>query len=47
MTQDFLGVEGAGDYMAKLDAKIQRIKEIYRKVKQGLMWNYPKYYIMT
>ncbi len=35
MTQDFLGVEidvrGAGDYVPKVDAKIRRIKETYRK----------------
>lgn len=42
MTQDFPGVEidvgGAADFMAKVDAKIGRIKETYKKVKHGLPW---------
>ena len=46
MTQDFPGVEidvgGAGDYVAKVDAKIRRIKETYRKVKAGLPWELPE-----
>jgi hypothetical protein len=46
MTQDFPGVEidigGAGDYVAKVDAKIRRIKETYRSVKSGLMWDLPR-----
>ncbi len=46
MTQDFLGVEidigGAGDYVAKVDAKIRRIKETYRTVKCGLSWTLPQ-----
>jgi hypothetical protein len=46
MTQDFPGVEidigGSGDYVAKVDAKIRRIKETYRKVKHGLPWKLPK-----
>ena len=45
MTQDFPGVEidvgGKGDYMAKADAKIHRIKDTYRKVKLGLPWKLP------
>jgi hypothetical protein len=45
MTQDFPGVEvdigGAGDYVAKVDAKIRRVKETYRKVKAGLAWELP------
>ncbi len=45
MTQDFPGVEvnigGAGDYVAKVDAKIRRVKETYRKVKAGLPWELP------
>jgi hypothetical protein len=43
--QDFPGVEldigGAGDYVSKVDAKIHRIKETYRKVKAGLPWELP------
>ena len=46
MTQDFPGVEidvgGKGDFMAKVDAKIRRIKETYRKVKHGLPWSLPQ-----
>jgi uncharacterized 2Fe-2S/4Fe-4S cluster protein (DUF4445 family) len=46
MAQDFPGVEidvgGSGDYMAKVDVKIRRIKETYRKVKHGLPWKLPK-----
>jgi hypothetical protein len=46
MTQDFPGVEidvgGAGDYVLKVDAKIRRIKETYRKVKSGLPWELPQ-----
>jgi hypothetical protein len=46
MTQDFPGVEidvgGAGDYVPKVDAKIRRIKETYRKVKSGLVWELPR-----
>lgn len=42
MTQDFLGVKvdvgGKGDFLSKVDAKIRRIKETYRKVKHGLPW---------
>jgi hypothetical protein len=49
MTQDFPGVEldvgGAGDYVAKVDAKIRRIKETYRKVKHGLPWKWPKRFV--
>jgi hypothetical protein len=30
------------DYVAKVDAKIRRIKETYRKVKHGLPWKLPK-----
>ncbi len=46
MTQDFPGVEidigGAGDYVAKVDAKIRHIKETYMSVKSGLMWDLPR-----
>jgi len=46
MTQDFPGVEidvgGRGDFVAKVDAKIRRVKETYRKVKQGLPWSLPQ-----
>jgi hypothetical protein len=45
MTQDFLGVEvdgGAGDYVAKVDARIRRIKETHRTVKNGLIWSLPR-----
>ncbi len=31
----------AGDYVSKVDAKIQRIKELYRSVKAGLKWKLP------
>jgi hypothetical protein len=45
MTQDFLRVTvdigGAGDYVSKVDAKIRRIKDTYRKVKLGLPWDLP------
>jgi hypothetical protein len=45
MTQDFPGVEvdigGASDCVAKVDAKICRVKETYRKVKAGLAWELP------
>jgi hypothetical protein len=46
MTQDFpevaIHVAGAGDYLAKADAKKSRIKEMYRNVKLGLPWKLPK-----
>ncbi len=46
MTQDFPGVEidigGAGDYVAKVDAKIRWIKETYRTIKCGLSWTLPQ-----
>jgi len=46
MTQDFPGVEidvgGRGYFVAKVDAKIRRVKETYRKVKQGLPWSLPQ-----
>jgi hypothetical protein len=46
MTQDFPGVEmdvgGAGDYVAKVDVRIRRIKETYRTVKNGLAWSLPR-----
>jgi len=32
---------GAGDHVAKVDAKIRRIKELYRSVKNGLPWKLP------
>jgi hypothetical protein len=43
MTLNFPGVTidigGAGDYISKVDAKIRRIKDTYRKVKLGLSWD--------
>ncbi len=33
---------GAGDYVTKLDAKIRRIKDTYRTVKNGLVWQLPR-----
>ena len=33
---------GAGDNVPKVDAKIRRIKELYRSVKNGLPWELPK-----
>ena len=45
MTQEFPGTEndvgGANDHVAKVDAKIRRIKEMARKVKAGLPWELP------
>jgi hypothetical protein len=32
---------GASDYVPKVDAKIKRIKELYRAVKNGLPWQLP------
>jgi hypothetical protein len=32
---------GAGDYVLKVDAKIRRIKEVYRGVKEDLPWKLP------
>jgi hypothetical protein len=44
MTQDFPGVEidigGAGDYVAKVDAHIRRVKETYCMIKNGLVWSF-------
>ncbi len=46
ITQDFPGIEidigGAGDYVAKVDAHIRRVKEMYRTVKAGLPWMLPR-----
>jgi hypothetical protein len=46
ITQDFPGVKidvgGAGDYVAKVDSRIRRIKETYRSVKSGLAWSLPR-----
>jgi hypothetical protein len=46
MTREFPGVEidvgGRGDYVAKVDVKIRRIKETFRKVLAGLPWNIPE-----
>jgi hypothetical protein len=46
MMQDFPGVNidirGAGDYIAKVDAKIHRFKETYRSITSGLMWDLPR-----
>jgi hypothetical protein len=36
-----IDVGGTGDYVAKVDAKIRRIKEIYRSAKPGLKWKLP------
>jgi hypothetical protein len=51
MTQDFPGVTidvgGAGDYVSKVDAKIRRIKDMYRKVKLGLPWDYRRCWLKT
>jgi hypothetical protein len=45
MTTDFPGVEidpgGKGDYIPQIKAKIQRVKETYRKVQRGLPWTLP------
>jgi hypothetical protein len=45
LTSQFPGividVGGAGDYVSKVDAKIRRIKELYRSVKAGLPWKLP------
>ena len=45
MTQEFTGTEidvsGANDHVAKVDAKIRKIKETARKVKAGLPWEPP------
>jgi hypothetical protein len=45
MTNMFPGViidiSGAGDHVWKVDAKIRRIKELYRSVKSGLTWQLP------
>jgi hypothetical protein len=35
-------IGGAGDYVAKVDARIRRVKEIYRTVKAGLPWMLPR-----
>jgi hypothetical protein len=46
MTKDFPGVAmdvgGESDYVAKVDAKMCRIKETYRNIKLGLPWKLPK-----
>jgi hypothetical protein len=46
MTQDFLEVEidvgEAGNYVAKVDARIRRIKETYHTIKNGLAWSLPR-----
>jgi len=45
MQRDFPGVEvdmgGARDYVPKVDAKIRRLKEVYRAVKSVLQWQLP------
>jgi len=45
MQRDFPGVEvdvgGAKDYVSKVDAKIRRLKEVYRAIKSGLQWQLP------
>ena len=46
LTTAFPGVTidlgGAGDHLAKVDAKIRRIKELYRSVKNTLPWKLPQ-----
>jgi hypothetical protein len=34
-------VGGTKDYVAKVDAKIRRVKEAYRAIKSGLPWKLP------
>lgn len=36
-----IDIGGAGDYISKVDAKIWRIKELYRSIKAGLEWKLP------
>jgi hypothetical protein len=36
-----IDIGGAGDFDAKLHAKIRRIKEFYCSVKSGLLWKLP------
>jgi len=36
-----IDVGGAGDHLAKVDAKIRRVKELYRSVKHSLPWKLP------
>ncbi len=36
-----IDVGGARDFIAKVDAKIRRVKELYRSVKAGLAWSLP------
>lgn len=36
-----IDISGAGDHVAKVDAKIRRLKELYRSVKSGLPWKLP------
>ena len=36
-----LDVGDAKDYVAKIDAKMRRVKETYRSVKAGLVWKLP------
>jgi hypothetical protein len=37
-----IDIGGAGDYVSKVDAKIRRIKELYRSIKASLPWKLPK-----
>jgi hypothetical protein len=37
-----IDVGGAKDYVPVADAKIRRVKEMYRAVKAGLAWKLPK-----
>ena len=37
-----IDVSGAGDHLPKVDAKIRRVKELYRSVKAGLPYELPK-----
>ena len=39
--ETLIDISGAGDYVAKVDAKIRRIKELYRSVKNDLPWKLP------
>jgi hypothetical protein len=45
MSQDFpsvtINMGGVGDDVAKVDAKICKIKETYKKIKLGLLWKLP------
>lgn len=46
MTQDFLEVAvdigRKGNYVSQLDAKIRHVRQIFWKVKHGLLWKLPQ-----